>query len=298
MKVKVSRKYTLKFQKMAFGGEADGEVLEVESFYDENGNITIQMNSDEEGNLVEKSVFQYDAHNRIIRHELHMLMDDVHEILVYERDDKGRVLSETKMYGDDMGEQTLYTYGEHESPVSIQRFDSDGEPESFEELTYNASGYPVEHLKFGPDKNLAEKTIISYNEKNKPVERLLTNSKGDLIKTTLIVYDEKGQLTRVTEKNEAGKVISDILSFYDERGNVIERKVKDFHSRTIRFKFDEHDNCIEEEMLDENGNMTMKSIYEFDENNLVISESGYFTDMNRSSSMANSNSRYEYEFYE
>lgn len=298
MKVKVSRKYTLKFQKMAFGGEAEGEVLEVESFYDEKGNITEQVNSDEEGNLIEKSIFLYDASNRIIKHELHMLVDDVHEILVYERDDKGRVLSETKMYGDDPGEQTLYSYAEHESPVSIQRFDADGEHESFEELTYNDAGYPVEHLKFGPDKLLVEKTTISYNSNNKPVEKLLMDSNGNLLKTTLIVYDEKGQLTRVTEKNDAGKVISDIISLYDERGNVIERKVKDFHSRTIRFKFDEHDNCIEEEMLDENGNMTMKSNFEFDENNLLISESGYFTDMNRSSNMSNSHSRYEYEFYE
>jgi hypothetical protein len=57
MKVKVSREYVLRFQRMAFGGEPDGETLAVESFYDQNGNLIEQIKNEVEG-INEKNIFR------------------------------------------------------------------------------------------------------------------------------------------------------------------------------------------------------------------------------------------------
>ncbi|MBL0342466.1 MAG: hypothetical protein IPP71_17115 [Bacteroidetes bacterium] len=151
--------------------------------------------------------------------------------------------------------------------------------------------------KWVPDQKHVETTKVDYNEKDAPVEKRVYDNKDQLIRTTKISYNDKGELVRITEKNGDGVVISDIASTHDDRGNVIERKIRDFHSRTLRFEFDENDSCITEEVFDENGNLTMKSNYEFDENKNLLTESGYFMDMNRSAQMANTQSRYEYEYY-
>jgi hypothetical protein len=296
MKVKVSREYVLRFQRMAFGGEPDGETLAVESFYDQNGNLIEQIKNEVEG-INEKNYFEYDKDGRIIKHIMQLPNEEVEETMIYERDDKGRVVCETKLYGDDPGERIVNSYQEHESPVHIERYDADGELETTEDLSFNANGFPVTHKKMDPAGKVMERSEVSYNENNKPVERNVYDGNDKLIKNIVLRYNEKGLLSRVTETNGEGKVTSDITTSYDERDNVIERRIRDFHSRTLRFTFDDRNNCIVEEMLDENGNLTMKSEFEFDENNLLISESGFYTDMNRSTSMANTHSRYEYEFY-
>lgn len=296
MKIKSSKKYTTRFKKMAFGGDPDEEVLAVHSFYDDKGNVTEEIRLDEEDNI-EKHTFTYTDAGKLLRHELMIEADGISETFVYDRDEKGRVIKETKFYVEDEGESTAYEYAAHIQPVRIAKFDSDNEPESVELIIYNDNELLIEHRKFDNENKLLEITEVSYNDKKLPAEKRVLDKNSVLISTTLFLYDDKDEMIRVVEKNKEGKIISDIISVYDERGNVTERKIKDFHSRTLRFDFDERNNCVEETVYDEHGNMTMKSNYEFDEHNNLVAESGYFLDMNRGSQMANSQSRYEYEFY-
>jgi len=297
MKVKSIKKYTTRFKKMAFGGVPDEEVLASHTFFDEKGNLVAEEKIDEDDGILEINKYLYDDSGKMVRHNLIMEAEGISEMYEFNRDEKNRLLSEIKYYGEDPGEKTEYSYSTHDQPVTIARYDADGEPESFEKIAYNERDLLVEHQKMGPDQKLIETTKIGYNEKDGPIEKRVYDAKDKLIRTTAISYNDKGELVRITEKNSDGIVISDIISTYDDRGNVIQRKIRDFHSRTLRFEFDESDNCITEEIFDENGNLTMKSNYEFDENKQLISESGYFMDMNRSAQMANTQSRYEYEYF-
>ncbi len=297
MKIKSVKKFTTRFKKMAFGGVPDEEVLASHTFFDEKGNLVAEEKIDEDDGILEISKYVYDASGKMVRHDLIMEAEGISEIYEFNRDEKGRLLSEIKYYGEDPGEKTEYTYSTHDQPVTIARYDADGEPEAFEKISYNERDLLVEHHKMGPDKKVIEITKIDYNEKDEPVEKKVFDINNKLLRTTVISYNDKSELIRITEKNSDGIVISDVISTYDERGNVIQRKVRDFHSRTLRFEFDEHDNCITEEVFDENGNLTMKSNYEFDDNKQLIADSGYFMDMNRSAQMANTQNRYEYEYY-
>lgn len=296
MKIKSSKKYTTRFKKMAFGGEPDEEVLAVHSFYDEKGNVIEEIRIDEE-DQEEKHVYEYHENGKLIRHDLMIESDGISETFNYTRDEKGRLIEETKYYGDDPGERVVYVYEAHDQPVSISRFDSDGEPESIETISYNDKNLLIEHKRAGADSKIIEVSRIEYDEKELPVNKTVLDSKNEIISVTTLGYNDKNELIRVTEKNSEGKTVSDITSTYDERGNVTSRKVRDFHSKSLQFVYDENDNCIEEAVYDEHGNLTMKSNYEFDSENHLISESEYLLDMNRGSQMANSQSRYEYEYW-
>ncbi len=296
MKIKASKKFTTRFKKMAFGGDPDGEVLAVHSLYDDKGNVTEEIRIDED-DQVENHMFAYDALGKLLRHELVIAADGISETFVYDRDDKGRVIKETKFYGEDEGESTAYEYAAHIQPVRIAKFYADNDLESVELISYNDSELLIEHRKFDNENKLIEITEVDYNDKKLPVEKRVLDKNSTLISTTIFLYNDKDEMIRIVEKNKDGKITSDISSVYDESGNVTERKIRDFHSRTLRFAFDENNNCVEESVYDEHGNLTMKSNYEFDEHNYMVAESGYFLDMNRGSQMANSQSRYEYEFY-
>ncbi|HEX5001082.1 MAG TPA: hypothetical protein VFW78_01190 [Bacteroidia bacterium] len=296
--IKTVRKYITRFKKMAFGGEPDGELLGQVSHYNESGKLISEIKYDPETGLPEKNEYSHDDQGRLIKHVMILEHDGISETFEYNRDEKGRVVNELKLYGDDPGEQTVYEYLAHEHPVKIEKFDADGDAESVETVTYNEKDLPVELLHYNNEGNLEERTVFTYNEADKPVGRTTYDAEDAVLKTMTLRYNDKGELVRVTEKNAEGVVISDVITAYDAKGNVIERKVRDFHSRTLQFHYDDNNNCIEEVMLDENGNLIMKNTFEFDDENKLISESGYYMDMNRSQEGANTMARYEYEWHE
>jgi YD repeat-containing protein len=296
-KIKSAKKYTTQQQKLSFGNSETEEILASESFYDQNGNLCEEIKSGDDHSENERHVFEYDAQGKLIRHVLELTTDGISETLVYTRDEKGRVVVDQKFYGDDPGEKVTFEYHAHQQPVKIERHDPDGELESVEILTYDESDKLIQHQKFDAHNQIVETTSIAYNEKGLPSEKKVTDSDGNEISSTEITYDENGDVIRITEWNEQGKITSDVLSVYDERRNVTERKIKDFQSRTLKFGYDEHDNCIVEEVYDENGNLIRKHSYEFDDQKQITSETSLFLDPMRGGNFNNSSSRYEYEYW-
>jgi hypothetical protein len=296
-KVKSVKKYTAIQQKLSFGNSDGEEVLAAELFYDQQGNLTEEHKTGEDESEHEKHVFEYDSGGRLIKHILELTRDGISETLVYTRDEKGRILVDQKFYGEDPGEKITYEYQAHQQPVKIERYDPDGELEFIENLAYDQSDKLIEHRKFDSNNQLIEITSISYNDKGLPSEKKLTNTSGDEISSTAITYDDNGDVVRITEWNDQGKISSDIISVYDDRRNVTVRKIKDFQSRTLKFSYDENDNCTAEEVYDENDNLIRKHTFEFDAHNRVIAETSLFMDPMRGGNFNNSGSRYEYEFW-
>jgi YD repeat-containing protein len=266
-------------------------------FYDTAGNMTEEIKFDSDTGLPEKNSYTYDALGKMLTHHLELEHDGVSETFVFTRDEKGRVTSEVKLYGDDPGERTNYSYDAHEHPNRIEKFDADGEPESVETVTYDAKNLPVTIVKSDGTGKTEEITGFEYNDEGRPLKRTTHGPDQKLLKEMTFAYNDRGDVTRVTEKNAEGVITSDIMSVYDDRGNVTERRIRDFHSRILKFTYDDRNNCIEEDMLDENGNLIMKNTFEFDAQNNLLAESGYYMDMNRSQERANTVSRFEYEFY-
>lgn len=297
VKLKSKRKYASNLRQMAFGGDADEEVLVEQWIFDANGNL-VENRKWEEGGSCEINTYEYDGNGRMQLHTLVLEPFDAVEKTEYIRDEQGRVLSETKYYGEDAGERVEYIYNNHTSPVGVKRFDADGLLESTEKVELDENGDVVVHHKFDAEGGIVEKSEVNYMSPGKPSGKVVTSADSNLIGKTEIVYNNRGQVIRATELNPEGKVLSDVASEYDDRGNVLFRRIRDFNTRLLRFEYDSLDRVISEEIFDEHGNMVMRNTMDYDENGFLTSETEFWLDTGRGTSHKNSVSRFEYDFHD
>jgi hypothetical protein len=298
MKIREVLKYTVRHKKLAFGGEPDDEILASRVLYDIAGNVLEEVRFQYDEGIYEKNIYQYNEQGKLLRHELQLGDDGFGEHLEYTRDDKQRLISEQKYYGDDPGERTEFHYENHDFPVKVVKFDADGIPEQTEVLLYDDKFNLVQSHKFDGEGKLTERSEIAFDDNNRPVSKTLFDEDNQIVKITTLEYDENGEPLHIRELSPERKLISEVISVYNEQGLVAERRIRDYHSRILRFKYDERRNCIEEEILDEQGNLSMKLTYEFDEQNRLISDSAYYLDSGGTGRASNSMSRYEYSYYD
>lgn len=293
--LKSKRKYASNLRQMAFGGDAEGEILVEESIFDAKGNLT-EFRKWEDGGC-ETNRYTYDENGRVLLHELELEPDGAYEKWVFERDDQGRVLKETRFYGDDEGERMEYLYDQQDTPVSIKRYDSDGELESVETFEYNVEGDLINHRRTDATGNIQERSEITYQTQGQPASKSVFDPNGT-VSSMEIFYDDLGRIVRATERNSDGVLVSDIQTQYDERGNVLMRKIRDFNPRVLRFEYDDADRILTEEILDGNGNLIMRNTMEYDDAGQLVSETEFWLDVGRGTSHKNSVSRFEYEFHD
>lgn len=296
MDIKIRRKYTSNLRQMAFGGDQQEESLVEVLTYDEKGRLLESRKWEMDG-AIESNQYVYNDDGKIIEHSMRLETEDVFEKFVFERDSKGRLISENKFYGDDAGEKTVYEYGDWDTPIRITRYDADGELESIESLEHDASGNLISHKKSDAAGVSLEQTFITYDSNSKPISKSVVDSQQVSQSVAEIVYDDQGRVVRATDKNASGMVVSDVISQYDERGNVVLRKIRDFNSRILRFEYNDQDQVLIEEVLDGNGNLIMRNTMEYDEHGNLLSESEFWLDTGRGRGDGNSVSRFEYEFF-
>jgi hypothetical protein len=280
---------------MAFGGNQGDERLVEQLTYDTDGHLMESKKWEDDG-ACETNTYVYNEHGKVIEHTMFLEPDDISERFVMERDSQGRLLCETKYYGDDPGDKTVFEYGEWENPIRISRYDPDGVLETVESFEYDDSGNPVSHAKSDATQKQLERSEIRYHENGKPSHKTLIGPGGNTAGSTELMYDEEGRVVRASESNAEGKLISDVVSQYDERSNVILRHVRDFNTRVLRFEYNSNDQVVCEEIVDGNGNLILRNTMEYDTNGLLVSETEFWLDTGRGRGDGNSVSRYEYEF--
>ena len=157
-------------------------------------------------------------------------------------------------------------------------FDSEGHPtkttakingkvEKVKETEYDAAGNIVKQTAFDADGDKISVNAYEYNDNNKT--KFVTNSVD-------------------------GKVSSEITYSYDENEYLIsEHYQADDYSYTIKYKNDKDGKALTSTQYDENGNVVMKTTYEYDSDGRLICESrSYGLD---TSASGLSKSEYEYD---
>jgi hypothetical protein len=280
-------------------GEANShekEYLSLQTIYDEKGNVVEEKKLNQDGETEEINTFSYNDESKLMEHVMHMLMDDVKEVLKNTRDEKGRLIKEQKFYGSEPGEATSYVYNDKGSIIEINQTDEEGIPVSKELVEYNEKNDLVSRTKTDSSGNILEKTEIIYDENGNVVAKVEYSGSDNFLNKTEYTYNEKNNIISAVQRNETGKLNESITYVYDESGNVIEKDISDFHPRKILFRFDEKNHCIEEEIYDQNGQLSSKDIFEYDEYGNMISELNYNMDINRMNRDHNAGHRYEYEY--
>ncbi len=297
MQTRTIRRYTFEHRPLHFGqaSGSDFEYLSIETHYDEKGNITDETKYLPDGKPEEVNRFAWSPEGRMTEHVMEMVSEGMQDVIRYEHDAAGRVVKEQKHYGDDPGEAVLYAYNENGDIVEIRKTDADGDFESCERFEYNDKGSVIRRLATAEDGTIQQRSEMDYDTSGNLSERRDYDAGGNLVSRTEYAYNGKNAVEAVIQRNAEGKLTESVRYRYDERDNVVEKEIRDFHPRTFRFTFNEKNECTEEMVYDQNGQLNTKRLFEYDDAGRLLRELTYHMDVNRGD--LNKGHRFEYEFY-
>ena len=297
-KVSQVRRYARLFRGFGASGEDEGaEYLEHLTDLDPEGQVLREVKYFEDGTEEEVSTYVYDSAHRLTGHTLQYVPDETSEKRVLERDGEGRLVRETKLYGELEGERTEYSYDDKGRVAEIRSFDEEGDFASQETVTYNGEGKITGRASTGPAGEILERKEYAYTDDGAAVTESVFDASGQLLKRTTSKFDEQQRETDTEERTGQGKRISAIRSSYDDRGNLVERRFIDFYSKTLRYAFDEQNHCISEELSDDQGRLLRKRLFDYDDEGRLAAEKSYEMDLSRGGRDRHQELRYEYEFH-
>ena len=298
-KIKNIRRFNQQFQALSFSElmrTADAEYLEFVAELDEQGNPLLETKFDADGQLEERNEFSYDGNGKLIAHTLFYAVDDVSEKRQLKRDDKGRVIEEVKIYGEDTGERMQYAYDELGRVCSIVRYDEEGDFDFRESLAYNLKGELESRIKYGSNESVIESFLFSFPD-DFTIEEKEMDAAGKVVGLTLVKKDEAGREVSSVQTTAEGKLVSSMLATYDDQGNVIQKQYKDFYSKTVCYAYDQANRMISQELFDATGLLLRKNVYEYDDQGNLLTEKVFEIDASRAGRDKHYQSRYEYEYF-
>jgi len=143
-----------------------------------------------------------------------------------------------------------------------------------------------------------ERSTFQNNSAEHFIEEQNYDGNGKFVSKTIIRFDDSGKELSSLQTSAEGRLITSVENVFDEKGNVIEKHYKDFYSKTLRYAYDDKNRTISNELLDANGTLLRKSLYEYDDDDNIISEQFYEMDTTRGGRDTHKGSRYEYLFYD
>ena len=298
-KIKTIRKYSCKLKQDSFGvisGE-EQSTLAFETNYNPDNHVTREVRFSKTGEIEEIHDYTYDQNKKVVHHHWTMPLDGVEETEKMERDEKGRLLREIKLYGADEGESVNYIYDVKGNVIAAEYKDEEGNPTLKEEFEYtgNETLLTRRTTDFIEGKNKFIKFI--YNDKNNLAEQQDLDDKGGIITKTLYEQDENGNDVSIVQYNSKNEITQRVNTTYNESGKQIKRIARGFFTRIAEFEYDEKGNVLDEITKDENGTIISRNSFEYNENNLLVFETYFEIDLTHSGRDVNIANRFEYEFH-
>ncbi|MCC7231557.1 MAG: hypothetical protein IT242_01330 [Bacteroidia bacterium] len=299
-KIKIIKRFNQRYKSLSFSElmtRADEEYLEMQAEMDEQGNVVTESKFNAEGELEERNSYTWNSSGKLMSHELYYAVDDVTEHRVLTRDDKDRLISEVKYYGEDAGEKTEYSYDDKDNISEIKFYDEEGDFSAREVYSYSKNGSVSEKYRYGQDGKVTEHLTFTPGSEEKQVDETEFNPDGSVRSKTMVRFNDQGKEISSVQTTADGKLISSVATMYDDRGNVIEKKHKDFYSKTLRYEYDEADRVIVTELYDGSGLLLRKNIVSYNDDGQVLNEQTFEIDTARGGKDKHFGNRYEYELY-
>lgn len=295
MKLKTVKRFTKIFKSLQFNSHVDNgvEFLSLQTFYNEEDKPVEELKYMQDGSMDERHIYRWE-NKHLISHTIEMQQEGMSEEYRFTRTQEGRLTSEQKFYGDDAGEATEYFYNTEGQMEKVVKYDADGIKEHEEQFEFENKLLKIHRILDGSENLLSESEY--RNEDGRPVLRKERDSDGNELHQTVYEYDDKGNLIKTITSNPEGKVIESYSVTFDERGNITEKAFRDFYPRTFRYRYDEMNRCIEEEMYNAFGQLSSKTVYEFDDAGELAAEINYNLDHHHSHHDSNKAHRFEYGY--
>lgn len=295
--LKILKKFTVLLQSpLKASRESDQEeLLVLTAVYNEKGLLLSEVRVDMEGGEEELHHYYYNDHGHLTEHVLEIPADGIIERFITVRNPDGLPLEITKYYGEEPGEKTCYSYGNHAQPVRIVRYDADGVFEEEDELLYDDQSRLVRRCVKNAEGQ--EKVVDFTYDENGLVVKEEEKQGDDIVSVLNTDYDEYGRETWLRKLNAEGKMVSAQESQYDDVGRLVRRTTRGFYTRISTFSYNEAGQLAEEALSDENGFVISRNRMEYNEEGQLSDETVYETDLTRAGRDTHLANRYEYEYF-
>ena len=299
-KIKSIKRFNRYFKTFNFSNTQEiGEEEHLESNVElnESGETILEEKYSSDGELEERNTYVYNPAGKLLEHALLYAAEETTEKRVLTRDESGKLLVETKYYGNDSGERTEYTYNAQGEPIERKYFDEEGSYISRDVFTYDEKGGLSEQVTYNEMDEISTRTTFRSID-DRTMEQCEYEGADKLVSRIVAKFNDEGKEISSLQTTPDGKLISGTTSLFDERGNVIEKQFKDFYSKTVRYRYDEQNRCTMQELFDGNGMLLRKNMYEFDEMGNISGEQTYEMDTSRGGRDKHFETRYVYEYYD
>lgn len=294
--VKKMRRYSGSLKNLKEDGMSnDKEMLSIEITYRADGKAEGELRYNTNGQVEEKHEYIYDDAARLIMHNWSMPIDEVEQSERTERDEKGRVLREVKLYYGEEGDSVNYTYDDKDRVIEVKSLDEEGNELHVESVEFNDKGHIVSRKVVDHQGGLSSSVAYIYDEKENLVGQTEMNAKGELMFRSVMTQDENGNDISIIQYNPKGEVTQRVVNTYDENNRVIKRLASGMYTRIYNFEYDDAGLITMESATDENGTLISRSSFQYDEEGRMIHETSYEMDLTHSGRDMAMTYRYEYE---
>jgi len=240
------------------------------SEYDIAGNITLEEEYSEEGEIETKIESIYDEKGNLCDQKQYTDNDLLTDHRVMTRDEDGNLLETNVFFADDSKSIITKSIDESQSFEETKEIDEDGQLETREVMHFNDDKQTILHEIYNFDNKLTEAFRFTYNDQGQVSRREQLDQRKKLLLYTDFTYDEEGRTTLRTNHNRKGK-LSDFLKVdYDEKGQVVEQN---FSGKFFfKFEYDTKGNTVLEERMNANNDVDFQSRFEYNEDNNLKQE--------------------------
>ena len=132
------------------------------------------------------------------------------------------------------------------------------------------NGKRDECIVYNSDGDLSGKTTYIFDKRGNIIKSISYDSIGKLKSTTINEYDKKNDLTKSTDYDKDGKIEETTIYTKGEKTNIMERYNKKNELEIKAIEKLGKNNLILEELYFYNSKKPTKTIFEYDENGLII----------------------------
>ena len=238
--------------------------------YDIAGNIILEEEFSEDGELETKIESVFDSKNRLIEQKQYTDNDVLTDHRVMILDEDGMLIQTNVFFSDGSKSIITKSVDEAQNLEETKEIDEDGQLETREVLHFDDNKQTILHEIYNFDNKLTEAFRFTYNDQGRVSRREQLDQRRKLLLYTDYTYDEEGRTTVRTNHNRKGKLSDFLKVVYDEKGQVVEQN---FSGKFFfKFEYDTKGNTLLEERMNADNVIEYQSRFEYDENNNLKQE--------------------------
>lgn len=219
------------------------------------GDLVSEVEFDADGNEVQKTLNTYNEQGKISKHELYN-EGYLAEKLLFEYDDKNRVIKETREFDEGFPLTTHFTYDDNDQVTEKRIDDSEGELQKRETYTYHPvwKTKVVKHNVYDEEDKISIEEETEWEERNgePKVKKFTVNDRamGTYRRTEFFDPLKREDNIVYATYNNKEKVVEYMKVVYDEEGRESEEhsvSVNDSDNFIVYYTYDEYSRPVVQE---------------------------------------------------